>query len=86
MDCLSFVMCPLLAQLIIGFVFFLLQLFTELMKQTREAVHTVKQFIFLDVYGHRAKGEQTCSCFWAQLKFANFYINQQKLLPVVNGI
>jgi hypothetical protein len=45
-DCLSIVMCPLLAQLIIGF-FFLLQLFTVLMKKT----HAVKQSIFLDVFG-----------------------------------
>jgi hypothetical protein len=45
-------MCPLLAQLIIGFFsFFLLWPFTELMKQTRQAVHAVKQSLFLDVYG-----------------------------------
>jgi hypothetical protein len=49
-DCLSFVMCPLLAQLIIDF-FFLMQLFTVLMKQTRQAVRATKQDIFLDVYG-----------------------------------
>ena len=50
-DCLSFVMCPLLAQLILFFLF-LLQLFTVLMKQTRQAVRAVKQsIIFLDVYG-----------------------------------
>ncbi len=48
-DCLSFVMCLLLAQLIIGF-FFLLRPFTVLMKKTRQAVHAVKQSIFLDVY------------------------------------
>jgi hypothetical protein len=45
-DCLSFVMCPLLAQLIIGIFSFLLQLFTVLMKKTR----AIKQSIFLDVY------------------------------------
>ncbi len=50
-DCLSFVMCPLLAPLVIGFFLsFLLQLFTVLMKQTRQAVHAIKQSIFLDVY------------------------------------
>ena len=49
-DCLSFVMCLLLVQLILAS--FLLQLFTVLMKQTRQAVCAVKQSIFLDVYGH----------------------------------
>jgi hypothetical protein len=40
-------MCPLLAQLIVGFFSFLLQQpFTVLMKKT----HAVKQSIFLDVY------------------------------------
>jgi len=44
-------MCPLLAQLIIGFLgffsfFFLLRLFTVLMKKTSD----VKQSIFSDVY------------------------------------
>jgi cell division protein FtsX len=29
---------------------FLLQLFTVLMKQTRQAAHAIKQSIFLDVY------------------------------------
>ncbi len=42
----------LLVQLIIGFFsFFLLQPFTVLMKQTRQAVCAIKQSIFLDVYG-----------------------------------
>jgi hypothetical protein len=42
----------LLAQLIIGFFFvFLLEPFTVLMKQTRQAEWAVKQSIFLDVYG-----------------------------------
>ncbi len=51
-DCLSFVMCLLLAQLIIGFFFlFFAAAFTVLMKQTRQAVCTIKQSIFLDVYG-----------------------------------
>ncbi len=51
LDCLSFVMCPLLVQLIIGFFFlFLLWPFTVLIKQTRQAVRTIKQSIFLDVY------------------------------------
>jgi hypothetical protein len=47
-------MCPLLAQLIIGFffLFFLLQLFAVLMKQTRQAVRAIKQSIFLDVYDY----------------------------------
>ncbi len=41
-DCLSFVMCPLLAQLKIGFFsFFLLWLFTVLMKQTRQALSSL---------------------------------------------
>jgi hypothetical protein len=59
-DCLSFVMCPLLVQLIIGFffLFFLLRPFTVLMKQTRQAVRAIKQSIFLDVYG-------TSPCFIA---------------------
>jgi len=44
-------MCPLLAQLIITFFFlFLLQPFTALMKQTRQTVHAIRQYIFLDVY------------------------------------
>ncbi len=47
-DCLSFVMCPLLAQPIIAFFsFFLLWPFTVLMKQTRQAVHAIKQSIIL---------------------------------------
>jgi hypothetical protein len=48
-DCLSFVMYPLLAQLIIGFFsfFFLLHPLTVLMKQTRQAVSAIKQSIFL---------------------------------------
>jgi hypothetical protein len=45
-DSLSFVRCLLLAPLIIGF-FFLLRLFTVLMKQTRQVVRVVKQSIFL---------------------------------------
>jgi hypothetical protein len=47
-DCLSFVMCPLLAQLIIVFFsfFLLLQSFTVLMKQTRQAVCIIKKSIF----------------------------------------
>jgi hypothetical protein len=28
---------------------------------------------------HAPKGKQTCSCFEAQLKFANFFILQQKM-------
>ncbi len=45
-------MCPLLAQLVIGFFsfFFLLRLLTVLMKQTRQSVHAIKQSIFLDIY------------------------------------
>jgi hypothetical protein len=34
--------------------FFLLLPFTVLMKQTRQAVHAIKQSIFFDVYGYRA--------------------------------
>jgi hypothetical protein len=45
-------MCPLVAQLIIGF-FFLLPPFTVLMKPTR----AVKQSIFLDVYDKGLEGE-----------------------------
>ncbi len=47
-DCLSFVMCPLLAPLLIVFFsfFFLLRSFTVLMKQTRQAVRVIKQSIF----------------------------------------
>ncbi len=46
-DCSSFVMCPLLVPLVIGFFsfFFLLRPFTVLMMQTRQAVCTVKQSI-----------------------------------------
>jgi hypothetical protein len=57
-DCLSFVMCQLLAPLAIGFLsffFFLLQSFTILMKQTRQAVRAVKQSIFL-------------RCLWVEVK------------------
>jgi len=44
---LEFVMCPLLAQLIIAFFFlFLLRPFTVLIKQTRQAVRAVKQSIY----------------------------------------
>jgi hypothetical protein len=49
-DCLSFVLCPLLAPLVIGFFslfFFLLRMFAVIMKQTRQAVCAVKQSIFL---------------------------------------
>jgi hypothetical protein len=50
-DCLRFVVCPLLAQLIqASFLLFLLRQFTVLMKQTRQAVLAIKQSIFLDVY------------------------------------
>jgi hypothetical protein len=28
---------------------------------------------------HAAKGKQNCSCFEAQMKFVNFFIEQQKL-------
>jgi hypothetical protein len=45
-------MCPLLAQLIIGF-FFLLRPFTVLMKKTSN----VKQSIFLDVYAKNIRNE-----------------------------
>jgi len=50
-DCLSFVMCPLLAQPIIAFFssFFAAAVYS-IMKQTWQAVRTVKQSIFLDVY------------------------------------
>jgi hypothetical protein len=44
-DCLRFVMCPLLAPVLICF--FLLLLLTVLMKQTRQAVHAVKQSTLL---------------------------------------
>ncbi len=55
-------MCPLLAQLIIGFfIFFLLQPFTVLMKQTRQSICAVKQSIFLDVYGPKSKGVEICA-------------------------
>ena len=27
---------------------------------------------------HEAKGKQTCSCFYTELKFVNFFIRQQK--------
>ncbi len=40
-------MCPLLAAVLIGIFFFLLQLLTVLIKQTRQAARAVKQSIFL---------------------------------------
>jgi hypothetical protein len=48
-DCLSFVECPLTSpsRNRLLFFLFLLQPFTILMKLTRQAVHTVKQSIFL---------------------------------------
>jgi hypothetical protein len=42
-------MCPLLEPGFQGF--FFMQLLTVLMKQTRQAVHAIKQSIYLDVYG-----------------------------------
>jgi hypothetical protein len=47
-DCLSFVMCPLPAQLIIGF--FSAPAVNGTNEETRQAVRAVKQSIFLDVY------------------------------------
>jgi hypothetical protein len=44
-DCLSFVMCPVLA--LVFQVFFLLRPLTVLIKQTRQAVHAIKQSILL---------------------------------------
>jgi hypothetical protein len=37
------------------FLLFLLQPLTVLMKQTRQLVRTIKQSIYLDVYGYAAK-------------------------------
>ena len=48
-DCLRFVMCPLLTPGFQGF--FFMRLLTVLMKQTRQAVHAIKQSTYLDVYG-----------------------------------
>ncbi len=48
-DCLRFVMCLLLAPVLIGF-FFLLRPLALLMKQTRQVVRAVRQLIDLDVY------------------------------------
>jgi hypothetical protein len=50
-DCLRFVMCLILAQSSLLFVFFLLQPLTVLMKRTRQPVRTIKHSIYLDVYG-----------------------------------
>jgi hypothetical protein len=85
-DRLSFEMCPLLAQLIIGFFsFFWLQPFTVLMKQTR----AVKQSIFLDVcglYRHNIKKIQIN--FKVQTKkssynsFSSKWIAMKKLIPM----
>jgi len=45
-------MCPLpRVSFFFSFLFLLLQPFTVLMKQTRQAVRAMKQSIFLDVYG-----------------------------------
>ncbi len=53
LDCFRFVMCPLLALGFQGFFFlsFLVWPLTVLIKQTRQAGCTIKQSIFLDVYG-----------------------------------
>jgi hypothetical protein len=51
-DCLSFVMCPLLAPVFHGF--FLLQPLTVLTKQTRQVVCAIKQSILL-------------RCLWSEL-------------------
>jgi len=53
-DCLRFVMCPLLAQVFQGRLF-LMQPLTVLMRQTRQAVHVIHQSIFL-------------RCLWSRLK------------------
>jgi hypothetical protein len=49
---------------------FLLQPFTVLMKQTRQAVRDIKQSIFLDVYGYHAPRfgtvRTTFSRFWLE--------------------
>jgi hypothetical protein len=64
-DCLGFVMCPLLAlpHPRIFFFFFILQPFTVLMRQTRQAVHAIKQSISLDVYGLVNEGGQGKQAF-----------------------
>jgi hypothetical protein len=54
-DCLRFVMCPLLALGFQGFFFsFLIRLLTALMKQTRQVGRAIKKSIYLDVYGGAA--------------------------------
>ncbi len=69
-DCLSFAMCPLLAQLIIGFFSFLQQPFTVLMKKTR----VIKQSIFLDVYGLN-KNLQAITHFWQNVGCLKMILN-----------
>jgi hypothetical protein len=66
-DCLSFVMCLLLAQLVIGFFsfFFLLRPLKVLMKQTRQAVCTIKQSIILRCLWVRAINQSIfLRCLW----------------------
>ncbi len=81
-DCLSFVMCPLLAQLIIGF--FLLRPFTVIMKKIR----AVKQSIILrclcnksirvvkktkaDIFENWTCLFKTSTAVWSQLTFFFF--------------
>ena len=56
-DCLRFVICPLLVSVFEGF--FLQWPLTELMKQTRQAVRTFKQSILLRcLWGQLWKGKQ----------------------------
>jgi hypothetical protein len=58
-DCLSFVMCPLLAQLIIGF---FSSFFAAAVYSTNEANKAgLKQSIFLDVCGCRLAGPKMTS-------------------------
>jgi len=48
---------------------FLLQPFTVLMKQTRQAVRAIKKSIFLDVYDHDRKR----TVYWTMLAYSNNY-------------
>jgi hypothetical protein len=75
-DCLRFVMCPLLVppdpRL---FSIFILWLFTVIKTQTRQVVHAIKQSISLDVYG----------LFSAKLGMGIF-INEEKVLSWVSTL
>ncbi len=75
-DCLRFVMSPILVPVFWSF-FFLLQPLTVLMKQTRQAVRTIKHLYYLDVYGRKFQMDET-DHYWKYLSVPQLPSNNCK--------